>query len=931
MKTLKRIILFGLFTVLLLTAVACNSETPDQTDNSTGAETETAVATAEAPDTRNDAVENNNQQTVISFAVNGWERGLYEEHIERFAEEHPDISVELISVDEILDQGGNSVSVTVGGEDDSFLKLAQAADVISWYLSPGQVTEGLLLNLEPLMTGDDNFDSSDYYPGVLEQMRWDGGTWAVPTTASYLLLFYDKDLFDAVGVAYPEAGWSWDDFLAAAQAVTLRNGDEVEQWGFSPQFMGPLELVQAKAGPIFNFENDPPTARLEEPEVVAAFQWFIDLYTEYEVVPYAPPPQSEEDFETYEDIYMLIEEGKVAMWVETAEAYTWRSQQRNIGVVPLPVSNSNMNSSPIGNFGGGTLAISAGTANPQAAWTWIKFLTEQQRNDGFAFGPGGPTSLPARKSVAEVSGVWDEFDEPLAEALRFAVDHGFALVYPTVGGEELYQILGAVIDEGKSVSEALAAAQQAFETGVEEAAQADAEATPIPEFAVAEPPSSQIAEGTTVVSFVVAGGDPSGYRQLAQQFNELHPDIVVQVKEPSFFGGDDFSVQALVGDADSFQWWSPVSGEDDLQAVLPLQPFLDADPDLAEADFFPTALDRYRHQGQVVGLPGEIQVAFLSYNKRLFDAAGVPYPQAGWTMDEFLETAVALTQGDGEEDKVYGYVPDMFELGDVFIFLQRQGVALIDDSIDPPTIRFDSPEFISALRWYTNLTTEYGVKPTFDVTNFTGIGNDPFAERKALIDNDRAALWKDDPYGTVIIGPGGEEEVEASDNSHIGYVPYPVGEDGGAGYESMNGYYIAADTEVRQAAWEWLKFLTTQESLAQVGLPARVSTAESPEYAQRVGAEKAQVLIESVQNSTQTSTSDLFSEGSDWLGPAMAGLQSAYGSIVAEEVTVEEAMQDLQIKVDNYRQCIIENDLIGSNNYQEYEACMQEADLSWEG
>ena len=450
MNSLMRKLFYFLLIVLVVTAVSC---TTSDNENSDANSNET-----------NTAIEATGDQTIITFAVNGWERGLYQERVKAFEETHPNIKVEMISTDEIMGnpRGGSSVSVAVGGPDDTLLQMVQAADIISWYIQPGFVQEGLLLDLAPLMAGDEGFDAADYYAGTLEQYQWDGGTWGVPTTAGYSLIFYDKDLFDKAGVDYPEAGWTWDDFLATAQDLTLRDGREVTQWGFSYQYMGPFDLVQAKVGPIFDLTSDPPTARLEDPEVIAAFQWVADLHDKYEVAPYAKPPESEEDAAAYEEMFRLMDEGKVAMWPEQSEAYQWRSEERNIGVVPFPVGPENDRSSPMMNWGGSVLAVSAGTAHPQAAWEWIKFLTEQQGDNEFAFGPGGPTSLPARKSVAEASGVWDELDEELAEALRFAVEHGFTAVYPPAGGEELYQAIDLIVGEGKEVADVMAAAQESF-------------------------------------------------------------------------------------------------------------------------------------------------------------------------------------------------------------------------------------------------------------------------------------------------------------------------------------------------------------------------------------------------------------------------------------------------------------------------------------
>ncbi|VAW29909.1 hypothetical protein MNBD_CHLOROFLEXI01-1320, partial [hydrothermal vent metagenome] len=200
MNSMKRTLLTLLLTLLLTTAVSCKANDPDTTDNNAN-DTDTTVNEA---DTGNNNDENGDkEQTTITFAVNGWERGLYENRVEVFEEAHPDIKVELVSVDELMgnQNQGNAVVVELGGSDDSLLKLVQGADIISWYIQPGFVGDGLLLDLAPLMEGDNNFDAADYYPSVLEQYQWDGGTWAVPTNASYMLIFYDKDLFDAADTA----------------------------------------------------------------------------------------------------------------------------------------------------------------------------------------------------------------------------------------------------------------------------------------------------------------------------------------------------------------------------------------------------------------------------------------------------------------------------------------------------------------------------------------------------------------------------------------------------------------------------------------------------------------------------------------------------------------------------------------------------------
>ena len=43
---------------------------------------------------------------------------------------------------------------------------------------------------------------------------------AIPQNLSSLVVYYNRDLFDAAGLAYPANNWTREDFLAVAQALT---------------------------------------------------------------------------------------------------------------------------------------------------------------------------------------------------------------------------------------------------------------------------------------------------------------------------------------------------------------------------------------------------------------------------------------------------------------------------------------------------------------------------------------------------------------------------------------------------------------------------------------------------------------------------------------------------------------------------------------
>ena len=70
---------------------------------------------------------------------------------------------------------------------------------------------------------DSNFDTSIYLPGLLDPGKVDGKQYLLPKDYSPLAVYYNKKLFDAATVPYPEDGWTWDDLLATAQKLTVKD------------------------------------------------------------------------------------------------------------------------------------------------------------------------------------------------------------------------------------------------------------------------------------------------------------------------------------------------------------------------------------------------------------------------------------------------------------------------------------------------------------------------------------------------------------------------------------------------------------------------------------------------------------------------------------------------------------------------------------
>jgi ABC-type glycerol-3-phosphate transport system substrate-binding protein len=69
-------------------------------------------------------------------------------------------------------------------------------------------TRPTLLNLGSFVN-DPAFPRSDFYPGTLDDLSWQGSVYGLPASVNLFVIYYDKQAFDAAGVPYPRIGWTW--------------------------------------------------------------------------------------------------------------------------------------------------------------------------------------------------------------------------------------------------------------------------------------------------------------------------------------------------------------------------------------------------------------------------------------------------------------------------------------------------------------------------------------------------------------------------------------------------------------------------------------------------------------------------------------------------------------------------------------------------
>ncbi len=131
------------------------------------------------------------ESVVIRFAISELEQARYQPLINTYEEENPNIKIETIFIEEVLELSSPD---DINWPEESGVRLISAADVVgSSAIGINSLPNQFLLDLQPLMEADTSFDPNDFYPNLLEQFERDNRIWALPSTANLTLIFFNKD------------------------------------------------------------------------------------------------------------------------------------------------------------------------------------------------------------------------------------------------------------------------------------------------------------------------------------------------------------------------------------------------------------------------------------------------------------------------------------------------------------------------------------------------------------------------------------------------------------------------------------------------------------------------------------------------------------------------------------------------------------------
>jgi multiple sugar transport system substrate-binding protein len=324
-----------------------------------------------------------------------WFPAMAQQLLGQFHTAHPDIDVFYIpDPSNLVDQ--MPIDMQAG----------TAADVFQGCCThfPDWAQRGYTLDLRPYVDKDlDQETIADWDPVQYQALfTRDGKQFGLPKYHGALALYYNKDLFDNYGVAYPDGSWTHDDYLRAMLQLTHdRNGDgKTDLWGSMMDVYWDRVQVHVNAwGGHFADPDDPVVCRMADPEALAALEWLRARMWDDGVMAKLPDVDRLGPTDAFIDQRVaMVEDGSWSLKNILSRA------EFRVGIAPFPAGPARkVTLATTDGFG-----IYAGTKHPEAAWELLKFLIGKDYGRAMA-----RTAFlqPARLSIVEdwISYVQQEF------------------------------------------------------------------------------------------------------------------------------------------------------------------------------------------------------------------------------------------------------------------------------------------------------------------------------------------------------------------------------------------------------------------------------------------------------------------------------------------------------------------------------------------
>lgn len=246
-------------------------------------------------------------------------------------------------------------------------------------------SSGLLKDLQPLIE-QSKMDVSVYNELLRNMYTYEGKLYGIPYFQDVVGLYYNKELFDKAGIAYPDHTWTWDTLEQNARKLTDK---ENGVYGFIAPVIdsqpGYYNFIAQAGGYVIS--EDKTKSGFDSPEALAAFEWMDSL------IKAGISPTAQQQLET--EPKQMFASGRAAMFpaisVSVPELHGILGDK--LGVAELPAGKRKASI-----VHGLSWSINKSTEHEQEAWELIQALAGEE---GSKYLAESGFSIPAYKGAEE--------------------------------------------------------------------------------------------------------------------------------------------------------------------------------------------------------------------------------------------------------------------------------------------------------------------------------------------------------------------------------------------------------------------------------------------------------------------------------------------------------------------------------------------------
>ncbi len=385
----------------------------------------------------------------FSLAMVDWsdpvQTAFEETIIPRFLEENPGASV--------------SINWTNWGRYNEEMTTAFASGVTPDVFQGGAVwapqmaRRNWAVPLNDFINADAEWDWADFPAGLQADVTIRGNIVAVPYRQDLRTLWYNKEMLAEAG--FDAAPTTWEEFLAVAQATTVRDGNvyDVEGYHFSDasgnwqrDWQPFLMWLHMADGQFLN--DDLTECALDSENALQALEWLVALVHEHQVTSYP-------GLEPQGDLNVLAGRN-AAMQLSSADMERvinlYAPDEADTIYPTLPLTgNAQATHSWVNKF-----FISSQTSDAVASWGFLRFLTRQDMLEIYS---ASNNNTPPRLSLLEADYMSEKHKVVLESAVyarTFPQHHNLIALFRPIAAE-LEQALSGMKAPADALSDATVA------------------------------------------------------------------------------------------------------------------------------------------------------------------------------------------------------------------------------------------------------------------------------------------------------------------------------------------------------------------------------------------------------------------------------------------------------------------------------------------